>query len=222
MKRFLLLTFLAVSLHAAPPPAYHLELEANPATPFPFLGKIGTVTLHVYPNGVRAETFWLNGFSRNGTNAVTVENPLGRMYTDVPVAQISTTLHKIATSGMEAAAPTGTQIIAGTVKGMPARRYRLIYGPEAWIDVWTTVRIPENPQLRAIVNEFVRGISPATAASMNAIHGTPLYVELNFRRYKKIALVTMKSITWSNEGQDDALKTGALYFKAPLLDSIWK
>ena len=57
---------------------------------------------------------------------------------------------------------------------------------------------------------------------MNAIHGTPLYVELNFRRYKKIALVKMKNITWSNDGQDDALKTGTLYFKAPLLDSIWK
>ena len=57
---------------------------------------------------------------------------------------------------------------------------------------------------------------------MNAIHGTPLYVELNFRRYKKIPLVTMKKITWSIDGQDDALKTGTLYFKAPLLDSIWK
>jgi hypothetical protein len=223
MKRFLLLTLIAVSLHAAPPRAYHLELEANPATPFPFLGKFGTVTLHVYPNGVRAETFWLNGFSRNGTNAITVENPLGRMYTDVPVAQISSTLHKIATSGIEAAAaPAETQMTSGTVKGMTARRYRLIYGPDAWIDVWTTDKIPENPQLRAIVNEFVRGISPATANSMNAIHGMPLYVELNFRRYKKIALVTMKKITWSSEGQDDALKTGALYFKAPLLDSIWK
>jgi hypothetical protein len=222
LKRFLLLAFLAASLHAAPPPAYHLELEANPATAFPFLGKFGTVTLHVYPNGVRAETFWLNGFSRNGTNAVTVENPLGRMYTDVPVTQISATLHKIATSGMEAAAPDATQIIAGSVKGMPAHRYRLVYGPEAWIDVWTTDNIPENPQLRAIVNEFVRGISPATAKSMNAIHGTPLYVELNFRRYKKIALVKMKNITWSSDGQDDALKTGTLYFKAPLLDSIWK
>src|SRR3954468_3510732 len=110
LKRFLLLAFLTASLHAALPPAYHLELEANPSTPFPFLGKFGTVTLHVYPNGVRAETFWLNGFSRNGTNAFTLETPLGRMYTDVPVAQISATLRKIATSGMEAAAPAAPQI----------------------------------------------------------------------------------------------------------------
>ena len=57
---------------------------------------------------------------------------------------------------------------------------------------------------------------------MNGIHGMPLYVELNFRRYKKLPLVRMKSITWNAEGQDDALKVGTLYFKAPLLDSIWK
>ena len=57
---------------------------------------------------------------------------------------------------------------------------------------------------------------------MSAIRGTPLYVELNFRGYKKIALVTMKNFTWSSDGQDDALKVGTLYFKPPLPDSIWK
>jgi hypothetical protein len=222
-KRILVLVFaVSTSLHAAPPPAYHLELEANPAAPFPFLGKFGTVTLHVYPAGVRAETFWLNGFTRNGTAAITVENPLGRMYTDVPLTQISATLHKLSTSGVESAAPAAITQITGNVKGIPARRYRLTYGPDAWIDVWTTDRIPENPQLRAVVNEFIRGISPATASAMNNIHGMPLYVELNFRRYKKLPLVRLKNIAWNADGQDDALKVGTLYFKAPLLDSIWK
>ena len=222
-KRFLFLLAFATSLHAAPPRAYHLELEANPAAPFPFLGKFGTVSLHVYPAGVRAETFWLNGFSRNGAGAVTVENPLGRMYTDVPLSQISTTLRKLAPSGVEAAAkPFSVIQMTGAVKAIPAQRYRLMYGPEAWIDIWTTSTIPENAQFRALVTEFVRGISPATATVMNGIHGMPLYVELNFRRYKKLPLVRMKSITWNAEGQDDALKVGTLYFKAPLLDSIWK
>jgi len=220
MKYLFLLIALTASLHAAPPKPYHLELEANPAAPFPFLGKFGTVTLHVYPAGVRAETFWLNGFTRNG--AVTVENPLGRMYTDVPIAQISSTLHKLSTSGVESAAPTEITQSMGTVKGIAARRYRLTYGPEAWIDVWTTDVIAENPQLRAVINEFVRGVSPATAAVINNLRGMPLYVELNFRRYKKLPLVRLKNITWSSEGQDAALKVGALYFKAPLLDSIWK
>jgi hypothetical protein len=222
LKRSLLLLAFATSLHAAPPPAYHLELEANPAAPFPFLGKFGTVTLHVFPAGVRAETFWLNGFTRNGSSAVTVENPLGRMYTDVPLAQISATLRKLSTSGVENAAPAAITQSTGAVKGIPARRYRLVYGADAWIDVWMTDSIPENPQLRAVVTEFVRGISPATAPAISGIRGTPLYVELNFRRYKKLPLVRMKSIVWNAEGQDDALKVGTLYFKAPLLDSLWK
>jgi hypothetical protein len=220
--KLLLILAIATSLHAAPPRVYHLELEANPAAPFPFLGKFGTVTLHVFPGGVRAETFWLNGFTRNGTSAVTVENPLGRMYTEVPLAQISATLRKLSTSGVETAAPGAITQITGSVKGIPARRYRLLFGPEAWIDVWTTDSIPENPQLHAVLNEFVRGISPATATAMNGIRGMPLYVELNFRRYKKLPLVRMKNIAWNADGQDDALKVGTLYFKAPLLDSIWK
>src|SRR3954452_24172406 len=196
MKLFFLSLTLATSLHAAPPPAYHLELEANPTAPFPFLGKFGTVTLHVFPAGVRAETFLLSGFTRNGTSAVTIQNPIGRMYTEIPVAQISSTLHKLSTSGMESAAPYAITQIIGKVKGMAARRYRLLYGPEAWIDVWTTDSIPENPQLRAVMIEFVRGISPATASYINVIRGMPLYVELNFRRYRKLPLMRMKSIAW--------------------------
>jgi hypothetical protein len=222
LLRLLFLLAFAASLHAAPPPAYHLELEANPAAPFPFLGKFGTVTLHVFPGGVRAETLWLNGFTRNGSNAVTVENPLGRMYTDIPMAQISTTLRKLSTSGVESVAPEAITQITGNVKGIAARRYRLVFGPEAWIDVWTTNSIPENRQLRALVDEFVRGISPATAAAIGAIRGTPLYVELNFRRYKKLPLVKLKNFAWTSAGQDDALSIGTLYFKAPMLDSIWK
>jgi len=31
--------------------AYHLVLEANPTVPFPFLGRFGTVEIHVYPAG---------------------------------------------------------------------------------------------------------------------------------------------------------------------------
>jgi len=47
-------------------------------------------------------------------------------------------------------------------------------------------------------------------------------VELNFRRYKKLPLVRLKSFSLSNVGQENALKVGMLYFKAPLLDQIWK
>ena len=217
----ILLLAAASPLLAASP--YHLILEAHPAAPFPFLARFGTVTLDVYPGGVRAETFWLNGFSRNGAPAVTVENPFWRMYTEVPLANIASTLRKLSTAGVENAAPGAVQKpVGGAVKGVAAVRYRLQYGPEAWIDIWTTRAVPENQQLRAIVNELVSGISPATASVARAIPGTPIHVELNFRRYKKVTLLELKKIRHDSAGEDDALKVGALYFKAPLLDAIWK
>lgn len=223
MRRLLLLLLLALPATAATRP-YHLELEANPAAPFPFLSKFGTVTLHVYPAGVRAETLWLNGFSRTGAPGVTVENPLGRMYTDVPVTQISATLQKMS-SGLGVAGtavPVAGPQLAGNVKGIAARRYRLVYGPAAWIDVWTTDTLPANPQLRTLVDQFISGISPAAAPLFRAIPGMPLYVELNFRRYQKLPLLRMKSLTFDDSGAESALKVGALYFRAPLLESIWK
>jgi hypothetical protein len=222
--RFAIIVLLAASCELQAAPAkYHLTLEAHPAAPFSFLSRFGTVTLDVYPGGVHAETFWLNGFSRTGASAVTVLNPFWRMYTDVPIAQIASILRKLSTAGVENAAPTALQKpAAGAVKGVAASRYRLRYGPEAWIDVWTTRAIPENPQLKAIVIELVNGISPATASSMRAIPGTPIHVELNFRRYRKLTLLELKTIRFDTAGEDEALKVGALYFKAPLLDAIWK
>jgi len=76
MRRLAVLALLALPALAAPAPRpYHLTLEATPAAAFPFLSKFGTVTLHLYSGGVRAETFWLNGFSRNESPNITVENP---------------------------------------------------------------------------------------------------------------------------------------------------
>jgi hypothetical protein len=214
---------LAIPLFAAGP--YHLELEANPAAPFPFLGKFGTVRIHVYGGGVRAETLWLNGFSRNSARSVTVENPFGRMYTDMPLAEISNMVRKL---GGESLGPLSsppqrvTAPVAGKVRGLDAARYRLVYGPEAWIDIWTTRAVPENPQFRAIVNEFVAGVSPGAALAARNIPGMPIYVELNFRRFKKVPLVRLKSLSANNAGESDALRVGTLYFRAPLLESIWK
>ena len=202
---------------------YHIELEANPGAPFPFLSKFGTVTLHVYNAGVRADTLWLNGFSRNGSNTVTVENPLGRMYTDVPVRDLVAIVQKMASGHVnEATPPPVIGPMSGNVRGVPAKRYRLVYGADAWIDVWTTDRVPENPQLRSIIEAFVLGVAPMTARSLRSIHGLPIYVELNFSHYKKLPLVRLKSFVMTNAGQDNALSVGRLYFRAPLLDALWK
>ncbi len=222
-KHLLLFLLFAIPLHAAPPKPYHIELEANTAAPFPFLSKFGTITVHVYPGGVRADSIWLNGFSRIGTPTVTIENPYARMYTTMPVTEITTMIRKTGEDDVLATTPPPIERpVSGKVRGIAARRYRMVYGPDAWIDVWTTNVIPENAQLRSIVDAFVRGVSPATAESWRSIPGTPLYVELNFSHYKKLPLIRLKSFAMNNLGQEDALKVGSFYFKAPMLDAILK
>ena len=202
--------------------SYHLQLEANPSAPFPMLNKFGVVTLHVYPGGVRADSMWLNGFSRDGAN-VTVENPYGRMYTTVPVAQFAASLERMANVEVnEGGPPPVSAPVTGRVGGMSAKRYRIVYGPDAWIDVWTGNFMPENAQLKLIVDGFVRGVAPRTANVLRGIPGTPIYVEMNFAHYPKMPLVWMKSFVWNNDGQDQALRVGRFYFKEPLLDAIWK
>lgn len=226
--RYVLVFFiaLAVSLSAfAQPKPYHLELEANPAAPFPFLSKFGKVDIHIYAGGVRADTIWLDGFSRNGAQTLTVVNPLGRMYTEVPIRELSAIVAKMAGNSvaeLRAAVPTPAAPAQGTVRGLAATRHRLQYGEQAWIDIWTTNAIPESPQLKAIVDQFVSSISPESAKAVRAIPGTPLYVELNFRRFKKVPLLRMKNLTFESADEASALKVGSVYFKAPLLDAIWK
>lgn len=203
---------------------YHLQLEAQPAAVFPYLAKFGRIRLDVYPSGVRAETIWLNGFSRNGAHTITVENPFARMYTDVPVSQMSSLLQKLGTIGSveQESAPAKIVSSKGKVGGIAATRHRLMYGPTAWIDVWTTKAIPENPQFRQIVNDLVSAISPETGKLSRSIRGTPIYVELNFRRFKKIPLVRLKKLSYEAEDEKADLAVGSFYVKAPLLDSLWK
>ena len=129
---------------------------------------------------------------------------------------------KLAGSELQYAAPTLGPTMAGRVGEFSATRYRLIYGPEAYIDIWTTAAIPENKQFRAIVKQFVGGISPGTAALAKNIPGMPLYVEMNFRRFKKLPLLRLRSISWDDNGEADALKVSSFMVHASLLDNLWK
>ncbi|HEV7243113.1 MAG TPA: hypothetical protein VGQ36_28060 [Thermoanaerobaculia bacterium] len=220
------IVFIAATSSAAPPRRYHLELEANPAAAFPYLSKFGTtIELHVYPSGVRAEALWLNSFSKNGASAVTIANPLGRMYVDMPVAEIAPLLQKIAGAAgsiEQNATPLRGPKMKGKVQGIDATRYRLIYGAEAWIDLWTTTAIPENPQMRHITEQLVSGISPGTASVARSLPGTPVYVEINFRRFKKVPLLKVKQLTFdvSAKEEQDALELGPVYMRAPLIDKL--
>ena len=210
---------------AAQTKRYHLELEATPAAVFPYLGRFGAVEVHAFSSGVRAEALWLDSFSKNGSAAVTVVNPLARMYVDVPVAEIAPILRKLAGSAgalERGLAPERGPAARGKVSGIDATRHRLVYGPAGWIDYWTTDAIPENPQLRRISEELVRGISPGTAAVARTIRGTPVHVELNFRRFPKTTLLKVKKLTFDVKAEDeqDALTLGSLYMRAPFLEKL--
>ncbi len=218
------LLLFSVSLSGAQP--YHLELEANPASAFPYLGKFGSsIDLHVYLSGVRADVLWLDAFSKNGAAAVIVANPLARLYVDVPVAEIAPTLMKLAGNAgalERSLAPERGPTLRGRVAGIAATRHRLVYGPSGWIDIWMTDVIPENQQFRRVVDQLVRGISPGTAAVARKIPGTPLYVELNFRRFRAVPLLKMKKLTFSSDPAEEkeALELGSFYMRAPLLEKL--
>lgn len=221
-----LLFALPLLAQQAPPQKYHLELEASPAGVFPYLGKFGYVELHVYAAGVRAEALWIDAFSRNGTNHVTVVNPLARMFMDVPIKEIAPILTRL--GGDDAriergvAAPKLGPQLKGTVGDVPATRHRLFYGPAAFIDVWTTNAIPENPHLRLIVNQLLEGISPGTAKVASKLPGTPLHVEINFRRFHKVTLVKLKKLTMNADDEQDALTLGSLYMRASVLEKLFE
>jgi hypothetical protein len=221
----LLATLLLTStLAGAPAPrTYHLELEATPAGAFPWLGRFGDVDLHVYPEGVRAEALWIHAFSRVAAKDITVANPLARMYVEVGVDEVSGMLQNLAGSGTDLernARPKLGPKMKGTVKGIPATRHRLLYGPKAWIDVWTTEAIPQNRQMQLLVKNVVSGISPGTAEVASKLPGTPIYVELNFRRFQKVPLVRLKKLTYTNDGHADALTLGRLYVRAGVFEKI--
>ncbi|HEX8254430.1 MAG TPA: hypothetical protein VF846_14900 [Thermoanaerobaculia bacterium] len=214
---------LCTTAFAAKP--YHLELEATPEAAFPYLGRFGKVDLHVYAGGVRGEALWLHGFSRNGTNAVTVANPLGRMYVDLQTAEIVPILTKLSggKAGHERSAkPWLGPSIKGKVSGVDATRHRLVYGPTAYIDVWTTDVIPQNAQLRLLVNKVISGVAPGTAAVANKLPGTPIYVELNFRRFKKLPIVRLKKLTFAADDEKDALTLGSVYVRASVLEKLFQ
>lgn len=222
LATLILTLFVTTAAHAAQP--YHLELEATPDAVFPWLSRFGKVDLHVYAGGVRGEALWLHGFSRNGDKAVTVANPLARMYVDVQTSEIAPILTKLAGSsaGIERKVkPVLGQSMKGQVKGIDATRHRIVYG-SAYIDVWTTEVIPPNAQLRMLVNNVVSGISPGSAAIASKLPGTPIYVELNFRRFKKVVLVRMKKLTFAAEDEEDALTLGSLYVRAGILEKLFR
>ncbi len=221
--------FLAIlvanNLLAASPRPYHLELQSTPASMTPMLAKFGTIEVHVYPGGVRVESLVLDSFSRNGSSTITLLNPVARMYTEVPVNSFPAMIARMTGVRRDRNAEDVPKLIApvaGKVNGIDARRYRLLYSRTEWIDVWTTPIVPENPQLRKIFDQFIRNFAPGAAPVMRRIPGNPVYVEVNTEEHPRFPLVQLKSLRFDANGEGEALRVGSFYFRAPIIDAIWK
>ena len=215
----LLFFSLIVPAHSATGP-YHLELDANLGSVFPKFGRFGNIRLHVYPAGVRADSSLLNAFSRNGERSLTVLKPAVRMYTDVTFAEMAAMIAAGTDEFEEVPRVIGPT--AGKVGSLAAMRYRLQYNKTEWIDVWTTREVPVNAQFRLVIDAAIRGLSERSAALVRKIPGTPVYIELNFRGYNKVALLRLRRLTPNNAGEAAALTLGNYYFKVPVLDAIWR
>ena len=77
---------------------------------------------------------------------MTVENPMNRTYSETALSEISTSLHSMSgpLAALEASAPDAIQVSKGHVKGIEARRFRLIFGT-SFADVWMTKSTFANP-----------------------------------------------------------------------------
>jgi hypothetical protein len=214
--------FVATSVFASTP--YHLSLQSSPAVVLPLLGKFGTIEIHVYDGGVRVESLALDSFSRNGSPTITLLNPIARLYTEVPVDEFPSVIERITGIHRSAAdnVPKLAAPVGGKVNGLAARRYRLSWTATDWMDVWTTSAVPENPQLRKVIDAFVRHFAPNTAGPLARIPGNPVYVELNTVEHPKYPLLQMRSLRFDDGGEEKALHIGKWYFKAPLPDAIFR
>jgi hypothetical protein len=205
--------------HSTPRP-YHLEFDANLGAVFPRFRRFGNIKIHVYPAGVRADSALLNAFSRNGAPNLTVLKPMVRMHTDVAFTEM-TAMIAAGTDEFEDV-PRIVGPTVGRVGSLAATRYRLQYNKTEWIDVWTNRDVPANAQFRVIMDAAIRGLSERSADVARKIPGTPVYIELNFRGYSRVALLKLRRLTWNNVGETAALNLGNYYFKVPILDAIWR
>jgi hypothetical protein len=71
------------------------------------------------------------------------------------------------------------------------------------------------------VQQIVTGISPHTGPFIDKLTGTPIYVEVNFRRFKKITLLRPKKLSRTVDDQEEALTLGKLYLRATVLEKLF-
>ena len=210
----------------APRDRYALHLEARPAATFPFLDQLGKVEIEVYPQGVRANSHWLDGFLRTGENTIRIENPALRLYSDASFEGLRSLFGKLRPEDEKSPSFKELKVVEtgrrGTIKKLPARCRRIVLGKDAWIDVWTTTALARNPAYERLQIELLSAISPKLTNAMQRIPGTVLHVVINTRNHPETVLLTTREFYLSSAGHEEALETGRFFLKAPSLDRLLK
>lgn len=208
-----MLTAIFFALAVARP--FHAHLTSNAAQSFPLVARFGTITVDLYPRGFRATSIWLRGFGINGQHEITVENPLTRTYTKMPSSGIGDIARFVAGRTINIGAPVNVLVSAGNVGKLPSHRYRLVYGPDEYVDVWTTAAIGPAPAFREVVDELIRALSPESERVLRQIPDTPIYVEMNVGRYRNLPILQPSSVVFNSTGEAEALRVSPWMFPVP-------
>ncbi|MDX1584051.1 MAG: hypothetical protein R3338_10680 [Thermoanaerobaculia bacterium] len=211
---------------AVPRQNYALHLEANPSEPFPFLKKLGKVEISVFPEGVRADSLWLDGFVLQGADTVRIENPALRLYTDASFDSLRKLFQKLRPENEEQPALKALKVVdtgrVGKIGKLPVRCHRIVLGEKAWIDLWWTSALAKNPAYERLQHELLSVVSPDLALAARRVPGTIVHVVLNTERFPDTTLLAVREVYLSSAGHEEALKTGRFFLRAPSLDRLVK
>ncbi|MGH9456704.1 MAG: hypothetical protein ACRD2J_03580 [Thermoanaerobaculia bacterium] len=223
--RLMILLLLTGALPAGASAGYRLDLELNPAAPFPFLERFGSIDISVFSDGVSGKALVLRGFSRNGSDEITVMHRLARVYLDIPIPRLQSILLALSGSDTEVMPGLGSlpvsKPVRGRVGGLEALRYRIQLGPESSMDVWTTTAIEPNPHYLRLAREFAATISQSAGDLARQLQGMPVYIEMNTTHHRKVTLLRVKGFAKDAEGASDELRVGSVYVQAPGTELIF-
>jgi hypothetical protein len=201
--------------------ALHVQLVSNAAETFPVISRFGAITIDIYPRGFRAQSIWLRGYAVNGQPMVTIENPLTRTYIRRPPSVIGEIARFVTRRPLNFGPPVNVTIGSGNVGRLPARRYRVFYTANDYVDIWTTSAIGPAPALRACVDELLKALVPASMPVWRRIPDTPVLIELNLGPHRKLAILKPQSVVTNTTGEAEALRVSPWMIEAPF-DSIFK
>jgi hypothetical protein len=205
---------------------YTLELVLTPVGDSKVIGRLGSVDVTVYPQGIHADSMWLDGISRQGSPNIVMFNPTTRLYSSVPLSGFRSVVLKISGSSEELMPKLRRFPIEAPVRArvgdIPSSRYRIRLGPESWIDVWTTTIIPENPQLRRLSEELLSAISNEVSYLAREIPGVPLAIQFNTQNYPGKTVLRTKALRRSSAGHEQSLALGSFYVRTPLAERLWR